>query len=362
MSYKLLVINPGSTSTKIAVFDNDVECIDMDVSHDKSELVQFDATFDQLEMRREKILAGLAEKGVDLAQIDCFVGRGGVLPPIPGGVYGISKQMLKDTAETTYGEHACNLACHLAHGFAQTYNKPCFVVDPPSTDEVIPLARVTGLKEVKRRFLTHALSQRGIGRIVAEDLGKSYEDCRFVVAHLGGGISMGAHRNGKIEDAISSYDGEGPFSPERAGAIPALDILDMVEKGYDINKLRKTLTSRSGLWDLLGTSDLREVEEKAKTDERYHFILMAMSYNIAKGIAQMVPLLYDEAHTDTIDGIIITGGMIRCPLLAADLERRLSWIAPLLIYPSTCEMKALAMGGVGALDLSIPVKQYPLEN
>ena len=308
---RILAINPGSTSTRLAVFQGDEEITSLEACHKKEELVALGPAFAQLELRKALILSELEKRGVDLAGIDCFVGRGGVLPPIPGGVYEISSDMLADTRQARFGEHACNLGCHLAMDFASKYAKPCFVVDPPSTDEVIPMAKITGLKEIKRRFLTHALSQRGIGRIAARDLGLDYNQARMIVAHLGGGISMGAHKNGRIQDAITSYDGEGPFSPERSGAIPALDILKLVEEGEDVERLRKRLITSSGLWSLLGSSDLREVEQKAAVSQEHLIVMQAMAYNIAKGIAQMAPILHDAEDQGPVDAIILTGGMVR---------------------------------------------------
>ena len=358
MNFNILTINPGSTSTKLAIFKNELEVSNFEVSYEKKLLVQFKSIFEQLPLRKETILSCLKEKNISLKDIDCFVGRGGVLPPLPGGVYEISQDMLKDTAEARFGEHACNLGAHLAHEFASKYSKPCFVVDPPSTDEVIPIARVTGLPEVNRRFLTHALSQRGIGRIAAKGLGLEYESCRFIVAHLGGGISMGAHKFGIIQDVISAYDGEGPFSPERSGAIPALNILDLIESGRNSSELRKILTSTSGLWAHLGTSDLREVEKKAATDLKSKLLLDAMAYNIAKGIAQMAPLLYDSTISSPIDGIVLTGGMVRSEYLMNKIKHHVSWIAPLLLYPETCEMQAMGAGGLRALEKKEIAKTY----
>lgn len=355
MEYRLLTINPGSTSTKVAVFKgrpDDAgprETTAFEVTHPKEELMGFGSVFSQLAMRERQVLSRLAEHGVTLSEMDAFVGRGGVLPPISGGVYGVSPDMLADTSAARFGEHACNLGAHLVHRLARKTGRPCFVVDPPSTDEVIPLAKVTGLSGVNRRVLTHALSQRGIGRQAARDMGKAYDDCRMVVAHLGGGISMGAHKLGKIEDAISAYDGEGPFSPERSGAIPALEILKLVESGRDVQDLRKTLTTASGIWSHLGTTDLRQVERDARTDADSAFILDAMAYNIAKGIAQMAPLLYDSDNTGPMDAVVLTGGIVRCGYVLERIRMRVSWMAPVLVYPETCEMQALADGGIRAL-------------
>ena len=358
MTFTILTINPGSTSTKLAVFKNERQVSNFEVFYKKKSLVRFKSVFEQLALRRETIFSCLKEKNISLQDVDCFIGRGGVLPPLPGGVYKICQNMLRDTAEARFGEHACNLGAHLAHELATEYSKPCFVVDPPSTDEVIPIARVTGLPDINRRFLTHALSQRGIGRIAAKELGLKYEACRFIVAHLGGGISMGAHKFGMIQDAISAYDGEGPFSPERSGAIAALDILDLIDAGKSTSELRKTLTCESGLWAHLGTSDLCEVEKNAGTDPKCTLLLDAMAYNIAKGIAQMAPLLYDSKISSKIDGIVLTGGMVRSEYLMDKIRHHVSWIAPLLLYPESCEMQALGSAGLRILEKKEIAKAY----
>lgn len=358
MESQLLIINPGSTSTKVSVFSGHTEYIFLELQHPKHKLMEFKSVFSQLFMREEQIYSCLKENGINFSDIDCFVGRGGVLPPISGGIYAVNEQMLADTSAARFGEHACNLGAHLVYRLSQKTGRPCFIVDPPSTDEVIPLARVTGLSNVQRRFLTHALSQRGIGRQASRDLGKNYEESRLIVAHLGGGISMGAHRLGKIEDAISAYDGEGPFSPERCGALPALEVLKLVESGNDIYELRKILTTASGLCSHLGTTDLRIIEQNAETDPDSAFVLDAMAYNIAKGIAQMSPLLYDKDHTAPIDAIVLTGGIVRCRFLLNRIKMRVSWIAPILVYPDTCEMQALAEGGLRALRREEAVKHY----
>ncbi len=354
----LLIINPGSTSTKIAIFENRNEIYSNEITYSKDVLVEFKNIFEQMNLRTQDIEKALADAPIALENIDCFVGRGGVLPPVEGGTYNISKDMLDDTESRKVGEHACSLACHIVKKFSERYNKPCYVVDPPSTDEVIELAKVTGLANVKRKFLTHALSQRGIGRIAAEDLGKDYLNCRLIVAHLGGGISIGAHKGGKIVDTTCSYHGEGPFTPERAGAIPALAILDLVEKGEDIKKLRKKITTASGFWDHLESTNFKEIEEKGKTDAHTQFIVDAMAYNISKTISSLLPALYDEENQEAIDALVFTGGMVYGKAFIKSIVDRLPYIPKVLTYPKTCEMQALAMGALRVLENKEEAKEY----
>ena len=351
MAEHILVINPGSTSTKVAVFDGDTEVFSHTVEHDKQETLAFDTAFAQMEMRHETIAQVLKEQGMDSIKFDGIAGRGGLLGAMQGGTWNVTDAMLRDLASAKYGEHPCNLGAPLALAFAKEHGVHAYIVDPVVTDEMDAQARISGLPELPRRSVFHALSHRAAARKAAEQLGTEYSKCRFLVCHMGGGVSVAAHRNGKICDVVNALEGDGPFSPERTGRLTALGVLNLVKDGiFTYEELRSRIIKTGGLWAHLGTNDLRDVEKRmAEGDAEAQLIFDALAYNIAKELSGLIPALIQrdagETASPVIDGVILTGGMANSKKLVTAITENLPPLAPLLTFPSVEEMWALA-GGV----------------
>jgi len=361
---RILCINPGSTSTKVAAFAGQTELFSEDISHDKAELASPEGVQGQLALRRAAVAQAVA-RHLDAAQgqacFDAVAGRGGLLRPLPGGVYAVCRDMLGDLAQARYGEHPCNLGAALASEFAALSGCPAFVVDPPVTDELREVARVTGLPRIRRRSVFHALSQRSAARRAATDLGLRYEESKLVVAHLGGGVSVGAHDRGRIVDVTNGVDGEGPMSAERAGTLASLSLLALVEQGEDPAALRRELLTASGLFAHAGTNDLRVIEARACADDQEaEALVQALAYQVAKNVAAMAAALHEDDGA-ALDAVVLTGGMIKSALLAAAITRRVSWLAPVALLPEVEEMRALAAGALAALAGTEPVRRYGQE-
>jgi butyrate kinase len=353
----ILAINPGSTSTKVAAFSDEIERFNEEVRHPKAEIIACGTAQGQLGLRRRAV-AEIVERRLGGQRPDAVVGRGGLLRPLSGGVYAVGPAMLDDLAANRYGEHPCNLGAPLALAFAQSYACPAFVVDPPVTDELREVARVTGLPRIRRRSLFHALSQRAAARQAAELLGLDYEAAKFVVAHMGGGVSVGAHDRGRIVEVTNGVDGEGPMSAERAGALPALTLLEMVAHGEDPVALRREVLTMGGLYAHAGTNDLRAIEDRARAGEQAMVdLIQALAYSVAKNAGAVAAALF-EADTAPVDGVVLTGGMARGPLLVEAITRRVRWLGPVLMLPEVEEMRALADGARLALAGRLPVQEY----
>lgn len=364
----ILALNPGSTSTKVAVFRVAGGAVELllgeEVQHPKEELAAFSSIAAQKDYRAQAVRAALAGTAWAAGRYAAVVGRGGLLRPIMGGVYGISEAMLHDLASERYGSHPCNLGAPLALVFAAESGCPAFIVDPPVTDELDEAARLTGLPEVRRRSVFHALSQRGAARTAARRLGVRYEQSGFIVAHLGGGISIGAHRQGRVVDVLNALDGEGPFSPERSGRLPALPLLAMLERGEaDIPGLRKRILTRGGLFAHLGSNDLREVEARIDAgDAGAALVFEALARGIARDVASLAPLfaLPDSGPCGALDlhAVVVTGGMARSLRLQETLRGRLSFLAPVIMVTGLEEMEALADGARLALAGESEIREY----
>jgi butyrate kinase len=354
MRERILVINPGSTSTKIALFEGENELWSEELAHEKAELARFGRVVEQLDFRREAIRKELARHEGESPRVNAVVGRGGLLRPMPGGAYAIGPGMLADLAGARYGEHPCNLGALLAAEFAQAWDVPAFIVDPVVTDEMREVARVTGLPGLKRRSVFHALSQRGAARLVAGTLGVRYEEGKFLVAHMGGGISIGAHERGRVVDVINALDGEGPMSPERTGRLPLIPLLNRLERGeFTLASLRRTVLVEGGLYGHLGTNDFRQVEAWAKdpTSEKRELatlLVQALAYNIAKELAGLAPALMVE-NSAPILAVVLTGGLARSALLVEEIRRRIEFLAPVHVVPESVELTAMAQGALRVL-------------
>lgn len=340
---RVLAINPGSTSTKIAVFKGEVEEFRSTVSHPTTELQQYDHIIDQYTFRKQAIVKDLEQHGIELKNFAGIVGRGGLLAPIPGGTYRVNEKMKADLIAARYGEHASNLGALIAAALAEEIGKPAYIVDPVVVDEMSAKAKVTGFKEIQRISLWHALNQRTIAKTYAEDNDQLYEEINVIVAHLGGGITVGAHFRGRTVDVNDGVHGDGPFTPERAGRVPIETFLDFVQQGQiPMNELRKKIHGKGGLVDLLGTNDVREVEKRiAAGDEHAKFILNAMLYHVCKEISSLIPAFEGEP----IDAIIITGGLAFSEYVVTEMQR---YLAPLQIkvqlMPGEKELESLRDG------------------
>ncbi|BAL80336.1 butyrate kinase [Caldisericum exile] len=343
---KVLVINPGSTSTKVAVFEDESSLLEKTIRHSSDELKDFKSIIEQYDFRVNVVEKELNASGFNLKDFDAFVGRGGLLHPIESGTYRVNEDMLQDLKECRYGEHASNLGAIIAYNLAQKVGKPAYIVDPVVVDEMEPLARYSGLKGIERKSIWHALNQKAVARRAAKDLGKRYEDVNLIVVHLGGGISVAAHKKGKTIDVNNALNGDGPFAPERAGGLPTISLVDLCMSGkYTYEEMKKLLAGKGGLVSHLGTNNAIEVEERInKGDEYAKLVYEAMAYQIAKTIGEMATVLYGE-----VDAIVLTGGIARSQMLVDWIKERVSFIAKVLIYPGEDEMRALLEGALRVL-------------
>lgn len=352
---KILVINPGSTSTKIAIYDGESAVFESTIRHQADDLKEFSNIMEQFEFRKEVILKELRDKGTSINEVNAIAARGGLLHSIESGTYLVNSEMVADLMEARYGEHASNLGAVIAKKISDEYGMPAYIVDPVVIDEMIPLARYSGLKGIERQSKWHALNQKAVARKAAKDLKKTYEEVNFVVAHLGGGISIAAHRKGKTIDVNNALNGDGPFAPERAGGLPTISLVDLCMSGkYTYEEMKKLLAGKGGLVSHLGTNDARVVENMVLQGDSYaRLVYEAMAYQIAKTIGEMATVLEGK-----VDAIIITGGIARSELLINWIKERVSWIAPVLIYPGEDEMRALAEGVLRVLRGEEKEKSY----
>ncbi|WP_320171404.1 butyrate kinase [Maridesulfovibrio sp.] len=363
MPAKILVINPGSTSTKVAVFRDKEVSFDAEVRYTRESMSHFPSVIAQKEFRTASVLE-LIEDELSDGLPDMVVGRGGLLRPIPGGPYTIGDGMIADLESGRYGVHPCNLGAIMARELADKWGVPSMIMDPVVTDEMDPVARMTGLPEITRRSVFHALSQRGAAWSVAAEMGLDYSRSKFIVAHMGGGISIGAHRNGRIVDVNNALDGEGPFSPERSGTLPVLPVLELVESGrYSFSEMRTTVTSGCGMLAHTGTNDLREVEAMiSEGREDAKLVFEALVYNICKHICSFLPaLMRNDADREPVSAIILTGGLARSKKLVSAIESVVDFIAPVHAVTGLEEMEVMGMGGLAVLRGELEAQVYPAD-
>ncbi len=355
--YKVLVINPGSTSTKIAVFNGKEEICGKTIRHSAEELVPYKTITDQYDFRKDKILEMLKEANIDLSSLDAIVGRGGLLKPIPGGTYKVTSDMIDDLRIGILGEHASNLGGILANEIAkEAGNIPAFIVDPVVVDEMSDLAKFSGRPEIWRKSIFHALNQKAVARRYAIEKGKKYEDINLIVAHLGGGFSIGAHEKGKVVDVNNALNGDGPFSPERAGGLPAWDLIEIaLSNKYTRSELKKFLAGKGGVVAYLGVNDMLKVQKEVESgNKEYEKVYKAMAYQVAKEIGACAAVLKGD-----VDAIILTGGIAYdSQLFVPWIKERVSFIAEIIVYPGEDEMKALYEGAVRVLSGEEEAKVY----
>ena len=350
----VLAVNPGSTSTKLAVFEDETPRLVRTLRHSVEELSAFPQATDQFEFRKDLVLRELEADGIPL-QFDAVIGRGGLFKPIPGGVYAVNEQMLHDARHASR-PHACNLGCLIAADIASRIpGCRAFIADPGVTDELDEVARITGSPLMPRITIWHALNQRAIARRYAREKGTHYEDLNLIICHLGGGISIGTHLRGRCIDVNNALDGEGPFSPERAGTLPAGPLIDLCYSGrFTREELKKRISGRAGLAAHLGTTDVPAIVARiAEGDQHAELVLNAMVYQTAKSIGAAATVLCGR-----VDAILLTGGIAHSGYVVSRLTERVSFLAPVHVYPGEDELEALAQNALGALRGELEVQKY----
>ncbi|HAR92006.1 MAG TPA: butyrate kinase [Eubacterium sp.] len=354
MSYKILIINPGSTSTKIGVYEDETQLMEETLRHTTEEIAQYDTIYDQKDFRKNVILDVLKEKDVDLNSIDVVVGRGGLLKPIPGGTYATTPELLEDLKIGKQGQHASNLGGLLAYDIAQEIDVPSYIVDPVVVDELQDVARLSGHPLMDRVSIFHALNQKAVAKRYAKETGKPYDELNLIVVHMGGGVSVGAHKNGQIIDVANALDGDGPFSPERSGGLPSGQLMKVCFSGdYTQAEVGKMINGNGGFNAYLGTNDMREVVEMAKTDEKAALVRDAFHYQLGKEIGSMAVVLDGK-----VDQIILTGGIAYNQITCDYFKDHCGFIAPITVYPGEDELLALAQGALRVMNGEEEAKQY----
>ena len=346
MTCKILTINPGSTSTKIGVYDNITEIMTENLSHSSAEISSFSKITDQFEYRLGKIIDFLDNNKLKLKDFSAIVGRGGLLKPVVSGTYEINELLLKDLLTCRYGAHASNLGALLADKLAKQAGCPSYIVDPVVVDELEPVARISGLPELPKRSIFHALNQKAVAKRYAKLIKRPYEELNLIVAHLGGGISVGCHKQGRVVEVNNALDGDGPFSPERAGTVQAGQFAELISSGkYDKAAIPKLLAGKGGLVAHLNTNDARVVEKRiSEGDQAAELIYTAMIYHIARYIAaSAIPT------AGKVDFIILTGGIACSEYLTNKLKQYIDFIAPVVVIPGENELQALAEGAYRVL-------------
>lgn len=354
MPYQILTINPGSTSTKIAIFEDETELFSKTLRHSAKEIDRFPTVASQFKYRKDIISHELQAAGFDLHSFHIVVGRGGLVKPIESGIYEVTATLAHDLEHPVMGEHASNLGALIARDLVKDIpGAKAYIADPVVVDELAPIARISGHPAFKRVSIFHALNQKMIGRTYARENGRKYEELNLIIAHLGGGISVGAHCRGKVIDVNNALDGEGPFSPERSGGIPAMALVETCFSGKSKNEVQKMLKGHGGVVAYLNTNDIREVAEKSQYHPPYALILYAMCYQIAKEIGAMATVLDGR-----VDAILLTGGIAYSETVTDYITDKVKYIASVHIYPGEDEMRALAMNGLMVLRGETTPKEY----
>lgn len=358
MTFRVLAINPGSTSTKIAVFDDTTPLFEKTLRHDPVELDKFGGIIEQYDFRKTLVMEAMAENNVTPESLHAVVGRGGLVRPVCGGTWKINDAMLRDLKDPTlWGRiHASNLGAFIAKAIADPLNIPSFIVDPVVVDEFDDIARISGIPEIERKSLLHALNLRYIGRLLAKELGKDITQANLIGVHMGGGISVAAMKNGRVVDVNNALLGMGPFSPQRAGALPIGDLLDMAYSGkYTKKELTTYLTKGAGLMAYLGTDSGIEINKRIIAGDTYaKEIQDAMCYQVAKEVGACATVLCGK-----VDAIFLSGGLVYNAHVVDAIRERVEFIAPLHLYPGEKEMEALCQGGVRVLSNLEPAMVYP---
>jgi len=353
--FKVLAINPGSTSTKIAVFEDDKPAFKQTLSHSAEELAPFKRITDQYDFRKKAIEEVLNKAGINVKELNAVIGRGGLFKPIPSGTYAVSQAMKDYVLAGTGGDHASNLGCLIADDIARDAGVKAYIVDPVVVDELNPLARYSGLPELPRVSIFHALNQKAVAHRAAREIGKKYAELNLRMVHLGGGISVGIHEKGKVVDVNNALNGDGPFAPERSGGLPTGDLVKMCFSGkYTQAEVMKKLAGKGGCVSHLGTNDGREMEKRVRAgDPKTTLIIQAMAYQVSKCIGEMATVVNGK-----VDAIVLTGSFAYFPEFIDWIKDRVGWIAEVLVYPGEDEMTALAEAGMRILKGEEQAREY----
>ena len=353
-NYRILAINPGSTSTKIALFENEREIFYTTISHSAEELSRFKSIMEQKDYRTNLVLKELEEKGVELSSLSAVVGRGGLLKPLESGTYEVNEKMIEDLKRAERGEHASNLGAVIAMEIAKMAGVKAYIVDPVSVDELPKIAKITGMKEIEKPVLSHALNTKAVAKRFAREKGTLYEKLRLIVVHLGSGNSISAHVGGKMVDVTNSME-EGSFGMDRAGGVPCMQLLKLAFSGkYEFKELKRKLFGEGGMYSYLGIKDFRDVEKRIiNGDDEAILITDSMIYQIAKDVGAMATVLNGK-----VDAILITGGLAKSDWLVKNLRRRIEFIAPVHVYPGEDELRALTEGALRVLKGEEQAKIY----
>ena len=353
--FRILVINPGSTSTKMALFEDEQERCTYCEKHTAEKLKQFSSIVDQKEFRTQVVKDWMEENQINHQSLDAVVGRGGLLKPVEGGCYEVNDAMIEDLRIGVQGQHASNLGGLIANDIADSAGIVAYIVDPVVVDEMAPVARYSGHPVFERKSIFHALNQRAVAMEAAKSLNLSYQNCRLIVVHLGGGISIGAHANGQVIDVNNALNGEGPFAPERSGGLPSGQLVDFCfESGQSQKDILKMLAGKGGLVAYLGTNDSLEINQRIQDGDRYAAeVIDAMAYQISKTIGSMAVVLDGE-----VDAIVFTGGLARDKDLVQNIRSKVDWISQILVMPGEREMDALALGVLRVLKGEENAREY----
>jgi butyrate kinase len=354
--YRILAINPGSTSTKFAVYFNTKCVLNKTIRHSMDELLRYKNIIDQFDFRKALIIDAIVEEGIEVDSIKYVIGRGGLTYPMESGVYRINHQMIKHAREGVFGQHASNLGPLMADYIAlQIPNAQAFIADPVVTDELEDVARIAGHPKFERRSIFHALNQKATARLHAKKMKTDYEELRLIVAHLGGGISVGAHKYGRVIDVNNAFDGEGAFSPERSGTLPVGQLIDICFEGkYSKDQIQRMVVGEGGFVGYLGTNNAKEVEDRVKSGElKASLVQEALFYQVAKMIGEMAVVLEGK-----VDAILLTGGLAFNKSLEKYVKIKAGFLAPVFIYPGEDELKALAMNALRVAKGEVEVREY----
>ena len=343
MAIKSLIINPGSTSTKIGVFEDETLLFEETLRHSTEEIAQYASIVEQKDFRKNIILDLMKEKDFDMKSLNVIVGRGGMLKPIPGGTYAVTDELLEDLKVGVQGQHASNLGGILAREIADSIGVPSYIVDPVVVDELMPTARYSGVPELPRISIFHALNQKAVAKRYANEKGVAYDSLNLIVVHMGGGVSVGAHEKGKVVDVFNALDGDGAFSPERAGAVPPGALVKMCFSGkYTEKEVYKKLVGNGGFNSYLNTNDMRDVDKMVdEGNKEAEEIREAFILQVAKDIGSMACVLKGK-----VDQIIMTGGIAYDKAVTDGLKEKAGFIAPITVYPGEDELLALAQGAI----------------
>ena len=355
MAVKSLIINPGSTSTKIGVFEDETLLFEETLRHSTEEIAKYASIVDQKDFRKEIIINLLKEKDFDIHSLNMVVGRGGMLKPIPGGTYAVSDALLEDLKIGVQGQHASNLGGILAREIGDSIGVPSYIVDPVVVDELEAISRYSGVPELPRISVFHALNQKAVAKRYAKENGKSYDSLNLVVVHMGGGVSVGAHKKGKVIDIFNALDGDGAFSPERAGGVPSGALIRMCFSGkYTEKEVYKKIVGGGGFNAYCGTNDMRDVSKMVQDgDTKAAEVREAFIMQVAKDIGSMACVLNGK-----VDQIIVTGGIAYDKTVVAGLKERAEWIASFTVYPGEDELLALVQGGLRVLNGEEKAMEY----